>query len=89
MAQNPDWYRVAVDQADRVFGDFVYMLISRVVNSNDWSDDVLVRFQGNVVRGIEIRGKVIEKFDGIIALQRLSVEPKESGDAIHGFQSET
>ena len=84
--QLPSWYRVAEDQADRVFGDFVYRSISQISNSRDWSPEALTRFQTDTVRGIELRELVIEKLQGIVALQRLSVK-RENDDAVYGVQS--
>jgi hypothetical protein len=84
----PDWYPIALGQVDRVFGDYVYRSISQISNSREWTEEALARFQTDTVRGIELRDLVMEKLQGIIALQRLSVT-RESGDAVHGLQSET
>jgi len=88
IEERPDWYAVALSQVDRVFGDYVYRSLSQISNSREWTDEALARFQTDTVRGIELRDLVMEKLQGIIALQRLSVK-RESDDAIHGLQSET
>jgi len=86
IEEQPDWYPLAAGQADRVFGEYVYRLISQIVNAGDWSTRDLGPFQAGVARGIDMREKIISKLDGLVALQKLSVEPMESGDAVHGVQ---
>jgi hypothetical protein len=87
IEERPDWYPLAVGQADRAFGDYVYRLISRVVTDGDWSTRDLGPFQAAVAQGVDMREKIISKLDGLVAIQKLSVEPRENDDAVHGVQS--